>query len=113
EILFFIRFSDEIVGPACEAFDHVLRLGKTREQYDWNVSGGLLLLDPSAHLVTVHYGHHNVADDERGLSHGEKIQSLFAVERDRDFVAAIFENISQLLGLSAAVFDANNFRILR
>ncbi len=103
ELVGVVGLEDEVVGPALQPADDIVRIGQRGDEHHRHVAQAGIGLDAAAQLVAVHLRHDHVADDERRFGSLRCFESEPSVRGDRDLVALPLQDVLQPLRLGRAV----------
>ena len=84
-----VRLADEVVGPAGEALDHVLRARERGQQDHRRAAQRRVGLERAAQRVAVHPRHHDVGQDQPGWLLAGELERRDAVARQPHVVAGL------------------------
>lgn len=97
-------FGDVVVGSDLQAFHLVFDVGFGGEHDDGDVAGADVLLDGFAEFDAVHYGHHDVGNDDVDFVFFKYLEGFFAVGSFDD-VEEDGEAVAEVLGYLGVVFN--------
>ncbi len=110
QVVFVVRFGDEVIGPALEAFENILRVGERRQQDHGYIGQFRVGADAAAKLVTTHFRHVHVGDDEGWLADEHGLKGVPAITHRRYVEVVLLKDVLELLGLCGAVLRDEDFQ---
>ena len=105
EMVFVVRFGQEVVGSGFKTADDVHCFAERRHEHDGDITRRFGGFDLAAKLVSGHLGHDDVGDDEVDRILFEDVECCNAIRCDDDLPTLRFEDRAKLLGLCRAVFN--------
>lgn len=101
-------FAEVIIGALMHSFTDVIAFDPSGEENEGHFGGGFLFADGSEHLVSVHFGHGDIAEDEVGSGCCGGFQPGLPVGFDADVEAFQFQSGSHGCGQVRVIFDDEN-----
>ncbi|EKD36899.1 MAG: hypothetical protein ACD_75C01332G0001 [uncultured bacterium] len=86
------RFGDVIHSPRCESLYLVIHFRQGGHENNGNIAGSLHAFQAPAGLKTVNPGHEHIQQHQVGHGQERPSDAAFAILRNEDFVAVLFQN---------------------